>query len=57
MNRVEFTESDRKKIEKKIKEGYELVEILVKEKGQRYAIMHKNENYIAIKLSKQKKPE
>ncbi|AEH51056.1 hypothetical protein [Pseudothermotoga thermarum] len=51
----ELNESDRKKIEKKVKEGYELLEILVKEKGDRYAIMHKNENYIAIKLSKQKK--
>ncbi len=54
---MEFTEADRKKIEKKMKEGYELVEILVKEKGYRYAIMHKNENYIAVKLSKEKRTE
>lgn len=49
----EYTESDKKKIEKKISQGYELVEIVVKKKD-RYAILQKNEEYIAVKLSKKK---
>ncbi|HEY8542160.1 MAG TPA: hypothetical protein VIL29_07240 [Pseudothermotoga sp.] len=49
----EYTESDKKKIEKKLSEGYELVEIVVKNKD-RYAIFQKNEEYVAVKLSKKK---
>lgn len=48
---VEFSDRDRKKIEEKLKEGYNLVEIVVKDRN-RYAIFEKNENYIALKLSK-----
>jgi len=50
---VEYTEADKKKIEKKLKEGYELVEIVEKNKD-RYAIFQKNEQYVAVKLSKKK---
>lgn len=48
---MEFSESDKKKLSKKYKEGYELVEIVTKNK-HRYAVMRKNEDYIAVKLSK-----
>lgn len=48
---MQFSEKDRKKIEAKLNEGYNLVEIVVK-KRNRFAIFEKNENYIAIKLSK-----
>ncbi|HOJ88476.1 MAG TPA: hypothetical protein PLP64_01700 [Pseudothermotoga sp.] len=50
---MEYTESDKKKIEKKLNEGYELIEIVVKKKD-RYAIFQKNEEYVAVKLSKKK---
>ncbi len=50
---MEYTESDKKKLDKKIKEGYELVEVVV-DKKNRYAILQKNEQYIAVKLSKVK---
>lgn len=50
---MEYTESDKKKIEKKLSEGYELIEIVVKKKD-RYAIFQKNEEYVAVKLSKKK---
>ncbi|MGE0032495.1 hypothetical protein [Pseudothermotoga sp.] len=48
---MQFNERDRKKIEAKVKEGYNLIEIVVKNRN-RFAIFEKNENYIAIKLSK-----
>ncbi|HBT38505.1 MAG: Uncharacterized protein XD58_0853 [Thermotoga sp. 50_1627] len=51
MSGVQFNERDRKKIEAKVKEGYNLIEIVVKNRN-RFAIFEKNENYIAIKLSK-----
>ena len=48
---MEFSESDKKKLSKRYKEGYELVEIVTKN-NRRYAVMRKNEDYIAVKLSK-----
>ncbi|MBC7122216.1 MAG: hypothetical protein H5T94_03080 [Pseudothermotoga sp.] len=51
MSDVQLSEKDRKKIEAKVKEGYNLIEIVVKDRN-RFAIFEKNENYIAIKLSK-----
>ncbi|ABV33848.1 MULTISPECIES: hypothetical protein [Pseudothermotoga] len=50
---MEYTESDKKKLAKKVKEGYELVEIVF-DKKSRYAILQKNEQYVAVKLSKAK---
>lgn len=48
---MEFSDKDRKKIEEKLREGYNLIEIIIKDRN-RYAILEKNENYIALKLSK-----
>lgn len=48
---MQFSEKDKKKIEAKLNEGYNLVEIVVKDRN-RFAIFEKNENYIAVKLSK-----
>lgn len=48
---MQFSEKDKKKIEAKLNEGYNLVEIVVKNRD-RFAIFEKNENYIAVKLSK-----
>lgn len=48
---MQFSEKDKKKIEAKLNEGYNLVEIVVKNRD-RFAIFEKNENYIAVRLSK-----